>query len=64
MRKPYPSDLTDEQWEIIKPLIPVNTVGRPARSRCGRCSTPSSTSTAPAAVGHAPPRPAAPEHRA
>src|SRR5512135_3040909 len=23
MRKPYPSDLTDEQWEIIKPLIPV-----------------------------------------
>ena len=29
MRKPYPSDLTDEQWEIIKPLIPVNTVGRP-----------------------------------
>jgi len=29
MRKPYPSDLTDEQWEIIPPLIPVNTVGRP-----------------------------------
>ena len=29
MRKSYPSDLTDEQWEIIKPLIPVNTVGRP-----------------------------------
>ena len=29
MRKPYPSDLTDAQWEIIKPLIPVNTVGRP-----------------------------------
>jgi putative transposase len=29
MRKPYPSDLTDEQWEIIKPLIPVNSVGRP-----------------------------------
>ena len=29
MRKPYPSDLTDEQWEIIKPLIPVNVVGRP-----------------------------------
>src|SRR5512142_1094238 len=31
MRKPYPSDLTDEQWEIIKPLIPVNTVGRPRK---------------------------------
>jgi putative transposase len=29
MRKSYPSDLTDEQWEIIQPLIPVNTVGRP-----------------------------------
>src|SRR5215218_6398151 len=22
MRKPYPSDLTDEQWEILRPLIP------------------------------------------
>jgi putative transposase len=29
MRKPYPSDLTDERWEILEPLIPVNTVGRP-----------------------------------
>jgi putative transposase len=29
MRKPYPSDLTDEQWAIIQPLIPVNLVGRP-----------------------------------
>ena len=29
MRKPYPSDLTDEQWQIIEPLIPVNRVGRP-----------------------------------
>jgi putative transposase len=29
MRKPYPSDLTDAQWEIIRPLIPVNPVGRP-----------------------------------
>jgi putative transposase len=29
MRKPYPSDLTDEQWAIIQPLIPVNRVGRP-----------------------------------
>lgn len=29
MRKPYPSDLTDEQWAIIAPLIPVNRVGRP-----------------------------------
>jgi putative transposase len=29
MRKAYPSDLTDEQWAIIQPLIPVNRVGRP-----------------------------------
>ncbi len=29
MRKPYPSDLTDEQWAILEPLIPVATVGRP-----------------------------------
>ena len=29
MRKPYPSDLTDGQWAIIEPLIPVPTVGRP-----------------------------------
>src|SRR5262249_53885639 len=29
MRKPYPSDLTDQQWAVIAPLIPVHTVGRP-----------------------------------
>jgi putative transposase len=29
MRKAYPSDLTDAQWEIILPLIPVYNVGRP-----------------------------------
>src|SRR5204863_1673556 len=29
MRKPYPSDLTDAQWDIIRPLIPVHRVGRP-----------------------------------
>ena len=29
MRKPSPSDLTDEQWAIVEPLIPVNRVGRP-----------------------------------
>jgi putative transposase len=31
MRKPYPSDLTDEPWAIIEPLIPVNQVGRPRK---------------------------------
>jgi putative transposase len=29
MRKPYPSDLTDAQWAIIEPLLPVHTTGRP-----------------------------------
>ena len=29
MRKPYPTDLTDAQWSVIEPLIPVYTVGRP-----------------------------------
>jgi putative transposase len=29
MRKAYPSDLTDRQWAIVEPLIPVNTLGRP-----------------------------------
>lgn len=31
MRKPYPSDLTDEQWAILEPLIPVSSLGRPRR---------------------------------
>jgi putative transposase len=29
MRKPYPSDLTDVQWDIIEPRIPSSKVGRP-----------------------------------
>jgi putative transposase len=30
MRKPYPSDLTDEQWATVEPLIRVKTrMGRP-----------------------------------
>src|SRR5512142_2159708 len=29
MRKPYPSDLTDGQWEVVKPRIPSSSVGRP-----------------------------------
>ncbi len=29
MRKPYPSDLTDAQWGIIEPLVPVHGTGRP-----------------------------------
>ena len=29
MRKAYPSDLTDSQWAIIEPLVPVSRLGRP-----------------------------------
>jgi putative transposase len=29
MRKAYPSDLTDDQWALLEPLIPTNEVGRP-----------------------------------
>jgi putative transposase len=29
MRKPYPSDMTSEQWAIAEPLIPVSPLGRP-----------------------------------
>src|SRR3954451_12931458 len=30
---PYPSDLTDEQWEILKPLLPpASNLGRPRKS--------------------------------
>ncbi len=29
MRKPYPSDLTDDQWAVVEPLIPVYATGRP-----------------------------------
>ena len=31
MRKPYPSDLTDAQWDIIEPLIPKKKVGAPRK---------------------------------
>src|SRR4051812_16541999 len=29
MRKPYPSDMTNDQWAILEPLIPVSNLGRP-----------------------------------
>ena len=31
MRKAYPSDLSDDQWALIEPLIPINTTGRPRK---------------------------------
>jgi hypothetical protein len=41
MRKPCPSDLTDAQGEISRPWSPSTPSAGPARSSCGRCSTPS-----------------------
>ena len=29
MRKPYPSDMTGDQWAILEPLVPASTLGRP-----------------------------------
>jgi putative transposase len=29
MRKPYPSDMTDDQWAIAEPLVPASELGRP-----------------------------------
>ena len=29
MRKRYPSDMTDDRWAIVEPLIPVHALGRP-----------------------------------
>ena len=29
MRKPYPSDMTDEQWAVAETLIPESRLGRP-----------------------------------
>src|SRR6266446_6604261 len=30
--KPYPSDLTDEQWSLVEPFIPVYPGGRPRKT--------------------------------
>jgi putative transposase len=32
-REPYPSDMTDEQWTILEPMIPVDQTQRGGRSR-------------------------------
>ena len=42
-RKRYPSDLTDEQWTLVEPLLPplsrASEEGARARSICGKSST-------------------------
>ena len=63
MRKAYPSDLTDEQWAIIEPLIPVNRVGRPRIDRhAGGPQRHLLHHPLGMPVGHAPARPAGQEH--
>ena len=50
--KPYPSDLTDQQWAILKPFLPpARTGGRPRKPTCGPWLMPSSTATAMAVSG-------------
>ncbi len=31
MREPYPTDLTDKEWAVIEPTLPVATTGRPRK---------------------------------
>jgi transposase len=46
---PYPSDLTDAQWLVVEPLIPINTVGRPREVDMREVFHTILDSTAPAA---------------
>src|SRR3984957_8260295 len=34
-RQSYPSDLTDEQWQVIRPLLPKRKLGKAGRPRTG-----------------------------
>ncbi|WZP00307.1 hypothetical protein EP7_001937 [Isosphaeraceae bacterium EP7] len=63
MRKPYPSDLTDEQCAIIDPIIPVHRVGRPRRVEMRGPQRDLLRDPLGLSVGHAATRPAAQEHR-
>ena len=65
MRKPYKSDLTDDQWALIEPLIPPAQAGRPApRGRhAGGAQHPALPGPHRLPVGLAAARPAAQEHR-
>src|SRR5262249_29876716 len=36
----YPSDLTDEQWALVEPLIPVYPGGRPRKTSMGAVLDP------------------------
>jgi len=40
IRKPYTFDLTEAQWAIIKPFIPVHTGGDRAPPTCVKSSMP------------------------
>ena len=51
-RKPYSTDLTNEQWAILEPLIPpAKHGGHPREVGCARCSTRCSISTGQVANG-------------
>jgi putative transposase len=51
-RKPYPSDLTGDQWHLLAPLIPPKSnAEKTAKLTCAKFSTPSCSFSAPAANG-------------
>ena len=48
----YTTDLTDEEWQILEPLLPPERPAvDPANTRCGRCSMASSMCCAAAVPG-------------
>ena len=51
-RKAYPSDLTDDQWNLIEPLIPPKIgKGKNRKTTCERSSTAPCTCCEPVASG-------------
>jgi hypothetical protein len=51
-RLTYTTDLADEEWQLLEPLLPPEKpVVDPGNTRCGRCSMASSMGCAPAVPG-------------
>ena len=65
LRKAHPSDLSDDQWALIEPLIPVNFTGRPRKvdMREGLQRRPRTSTRSGLPVGHAAARLPGQEHR-
>ena len=48
-RKPYPTDLTDHEGQLIEPRLPKRVYGTKPKHPHAKSSTPSSTSSPPTA---------------